>query len=306
MDDAITGTDESELDDPEEELDRARRSATAAVNTTFASPPLIGLGGRSVVYLSEYAVLKVYTHRQQGSCRREAVGIHAAAHATDLRVPEVIAHDERHGTLAWLATTRLSGTQPASHEATQTLGQIAARLHNVPVALLAGMPDHRRRLHELPEGTSPAHAAAGKLDSAMAEAAPAAKACCTRERGFVHGDLSSRNVLLAQGQAPGVIDLEDSGVGCFYDDLSTLVLHESLLGTRNRRVLLAAYDAERRRVNPAATVVHSEHLTYHLVLRARWILQWTIHFDPELAELAEQIIALVPWLISALTGLEAV
>ncbi|WP_157405327.1 phosphotransferase [Actinopolyspora halophila] len=292
-------TDEGQFAELAENLDRVRLAAAAAVGTTFASHPLTGYGGRSAVYLAEQAVLKVYTHRCQERCHREAAGLRAAAHATDLRVPEVLAHDERAGRLSWLAATRVSGTQPSQHEPSTTaiLGQVAARLHSLPDELLAEMPEHHRRLRELPEGTSPTHQAARGLDAALAEAAAESEQHCVR--GFVHGDCSSRNILLADDQAPGVIDVEGSGIGCCYDDLAALVLHESLLGTHDRRVLLAAYDAERRRWNSTTDPVSGDHLAYHLALRAQWILQWAIELDPELAE---QVTALAPRLLASLHG----
>ncbi len=302
MDDDTTG--EGQLAELAEDLDCARVAAAAAVGTPFVAHALVGYGGRSVVYLAEQAVLKVYTHRPEERCAREAAGLRAAAHAVDLRVPEVLACEEQSGPVAWLAATRLSGTQPAPQEATTTLGHVAARLHTLPAEHLAEMPEHRRRLRELPAGTSPAHQAASQLEAALAEADPAAEAnSCTRERGFVHGDFSSRNILLAAGEHPGIIDVEGSGVGCCYDDLGALVLHESLLGTRDRRVLLAVYDAERRRLHPTSAVVRPEHLAYHLVLRARWIMQWALELDPELAE---QVTTLTPWLLTALHGTEEV
>ncbi|SDP96444.1 Phosphotransferase enzyme family protein [Actinopolyspora xinjiangensis] len=299
MDDDTTNSDEDVSSEFAEAIDCARLAATAAVGTTFASHALVGYGGRSAIFLAEHAVLKVYTHRGQERCHREAAGLRTAAHTPELRVPEVLAHDEQAGQLPWLAATRLNGTQPSPHEATTTLGQVAAQLHSLPGELLTAMPEHRRRLRELPDGTSPARAAAGRLDTALTEAAPAAETRCTRERGFVHGDFSRRNILLAEDQAPGVIDFEGSGIGCRYDDLGTLVLHESLLGTHDRRVLLAAYDAERRRWTPNADPVSGEHLAYHLALRARWILQWALELDPELAE---QVAALAPWLLAGLHG----
>ncbi|GAB3549293.1 aminoglycoside phosphotransferase (APT) family kinase protein [Actinopolyspora lacussalsi] len=297
MDDDTTNSDEDVSSELAEAIDCARLAATAAVGTTFASHALVGYGGRSAIFLAEHAVLKVYTHRGQERCHREAAGLRAAAHAPELRVPEVLAHDEQAGQLPWLATTRLNGTQPSPHEATTTLGQVAAQLHSLPGELLAAMPEHRRRLRELPDGTSPTHRAGAQLDTALAEATPAAETRCTRERGFVHGDFSRRNILLTDGEHPGVIDFEGSGIGCRYEDLGTLVLHESLLGTHDRRVLLAAYDTERRRWIPTAAPVSGDHLAYHLALRARWILQWAIDLDPELAE---QVTALVPWLLAGL------
>ncbi|MGJ7905105.1 phosphotransferase family protein [Actinopolyspora sp. H202] len=282
-----------------DDIDRARRSAEAALDLGFAPNPTVGYGGRSAIFLAEHAALKVYTHRGQERCHREAAGLRAATHTPELRVPEVLAHDEQAEQLPWLAATRLNGTRPSPHEATTTLGQVAARLHSLPPELLAEMPEHRRRLRELPKGSNPAHQAADRLDATLSETTPAAEKRCERECGFVHGDFSGRNILLADGEHPGVIDFEGSGIGCRYDDLGALVLHESLLGTRDRRVLLAAYDAERRRLSPTTETASGDHLTYHLVLRARWILQWAIDLDPELAE---RVAALTPWLLTTLDG----
>jgi aminoglycoside phosphotransferase len=289
---------ESGVDDA---ADCARRAAEAATGIAFEQR-LVGYAERSVVYLAEHTVLKVYTHRSQERCTHEAAGLATAAHATDLRVPEVLAHDSGPGNLSWLVATRLAGRQPdqQDEQSTVLLGQVAARLHAIPTRQLGELAEHRRRLRELPEGTSPLHQAAQQLDTALTETQPSAEQHCTR--GFVHGDFSSRNVLVEPDLDPGVIDVEGSGIGCYYDDLAALVVHESLLGQRDRRLLLDSYEAERRRLE-TPLVVHDEHLGYHLVLRTRWILQWALDLD---VELASDVAELTPWLLGALAGDEAV
>lgn len=289
---------ESGLDDA---VDCARRAAEAVTGTAFEQR-LVGYAERSVVYLAEYAVLKVYTHRCQERCTREAAGLAAAAHASNLRVPDVLAHDAGPGNLSWLVSTRLAGSQLADQgeHSTVLLGHVAARLHAIPTRQLGKLADHRRRLRELPEGTSPLHQAAQRLDIALTEAGPTAEQHCPR--GFVHGDFSSRNVLVEPDFDPGVIDVEGAGIGCCYDDLAALLVHESLLGRRDRRLLLESYESERRRLD-VPLIVQGEHLAYHLVLRARWILQWAIDLDPELAS---DVAELAPWLLHALAGDEAV
>lgn len=197
----------------------------------------------------------------------------------------------------------MSGTQPTRdlENTTRLLGQVAARLHTLPTYEVDELAEHRRRLRELPDGTTPRHQAARQLDAALTETISNAEQHCTR--GFVHGDYSSRNILLAAEQPPGVIDFEGAGAGCCYTDLAALVLHESLLGSRDRHVLLASYDAERRRLDPAAAAVDGEHLAFHLLIRARWIMQWALDLDPGLAG---AIADLTPWLLAALAGTAAI
>jgi aminoglycoside phosphotransferase len=295
----MTQDGESGLDDA---VDCARRAAEATTGIAFEQR-LVGYAERSVVYLAEHAVLKVYTHRTAERCTREAAGLAAAAaYARNLRVPDVLAHDAAPGNLSWLVSTRLAGSQPTDQDehSTVLLGHVAARLHAIPTGQLGGLADHHRRLRKLPEGTSPLHQAAQRLDTALTEAGPTAEQNCRRE--FVHGDFSSRNVLVEPDLDPGVIDVEGSGIGCCYDDLAALLVHESLLGRRDRRLLLESYEAERRRLD-VPLIVQDEYLAYHLVLRARWILQWAIDLDPELAS---DVAELTPWLLRVLVGDEAV
>lgn len=303
MSDDPTGDDESVVGDLVESVERARLAAEAVLNVTFTENAVVGYGHRSMVFLTEQAVLKVYTHRWRERACREAAGLRVAAHAPDLRLPDVLAHDEVPGRLSWLGCTRLSGTPPApdAEITTPLLGQVAARLHTLPAHEVDELAEHRHRLRKLPDGRTPRHQAARELDAALTEAAPVAEQQCTR--GFVHGDYSSRNILLADVQPPGIIDFEGSGAGCCYTDLAALVLHESLLGPRDCHVLLASYDAERRRLDPTATAVDGEHLAVHLLLRARWIMQWALTLDPDLAG---AITDLTPWLLAALAGTTAI
>lgn len=302
MDDYTTG-DDSIVGGLAEDIDCARLAAEAALETTFTRQSLVGYGQRSVVFLAPAAALKVYTHRWQERASREAAGLQVAAHATGLRVPEVLAHDELPGQLSWLASTRLTGTQPHQHDspATPILGKVAARLHALPTHLVAELAEHRQRFRELPTGDTPTHQAARNLDSALGNASAAAKPRCSH--GFVHGDCSSRNVLLDDDAPPGVIDFEGAGVGCSTEDLAAMVLHECLLGPRDRHLLLDSYETELHRLAPIAVTVQPEHLAFHLVVRARWIMQWAIDLDPDLAD---AITDLTPWLLDTLAGTETV
>ena len=303
MRDDTAGDDGSVVGDLAESIDRARLAAEAALNVTFTENPVVGYGQRSMVFLAEQAVVKVYTHRWQERTVRETAGLRVAAHAPALRLPDVLAQDEVPSPLSWLACTRLSGTEPAPDAKTTSplLGQVAARLHTLPAEQVDELAEHRHRLRDLPDGTTPRHQAARELDAALTETAPSAEQHCIR--GVVHGDYSSRNILLTDDQLPGVIDFEGSGAGCCYTDLAALVLHESLLGPRDRHVLLASYDAERRRLDPPAAAVGGEHLAFHLLIRPRWIMQWALELDPDLAG---AITDLTPWLLAALAGTEAI
>lgn len=297
-----------------EDIDCARLAATAALGVRFDAEAAVGYAGRSMVFFAPTAVLKVYTHRPSERAYREVAGITlAATYAPGVRVAEVLGHDDVPGALSWVATTRLSGTHPSRDQlATPTvarhLGHIAARLHAIPVEHLGALPIQARRIRTLPP-SDPAGVEAGhRLVEALEAVEPHQRVRC--ERGFVHGDLSSRNVFLLSepvekpsdelgGQRWGIIDFEGCGLGCVYDDLATLVMQDGLLGTADVDQLLAGYQDERAARGHPHPSVDREHLTVHLGWRARWMLQWAIEID---RPLTEQVLALTPTLLAALAG----
>ncbi|MBV9011157.1 MAG: aminoglycoside phosphotransferase family protein [Pseudonocardiales bacterium] len=200
----------------------------------------MGYAGRSMVFFAPHAVLKVYTHRASERAHREVAGIELAArHAPGLRVSQLLSHDDVPGGLSWVATTRLPGSPPspeqiAASSGARRLGRITARLHAIPGKHLGALAAHDRRIRELPP-TDPAGLEAGhRLLAALG--AVEARQWPRCERGFVHGDLSSRNVLLPPtGEFAGVIDLEGCGLGCVYDDLATLVMQDGPARLRRPR-----------------------------------------------------------------------
>ncbi|MGH3976675.1 MAG: phosphotransferase [Pseudonocardiaceae bacterium] len=205
------------------------------------------------------------------------------------------------GSLAWVSATRLAGTQagePAWHdpEITELLGRVAARLHSLPADVLGDLPEFTRRIRDLPASDADAYQAGTRLAEALTEAEGEHLPRCVR--GFVHGDFSARNVLLAADQPPGVIDFEGCGIGCCYEDLATLVMQDGLLGDRDVRGLLAGYTAERTELSEQCPEVDRRHLLFHLAWRARWIPQWAVEIDPPLAS---QVTALAPRLLAGLT-----
>ncbi|MDX2710048.1 hypothetical protein PV350_45790, partial [Streptomyces sp. PA03-6a] len=84
------------------EIDCARQAAESALDTLFDHDAIVGYGGRSIVFLSKTAVLKIYTHRPAERAQRETTGLTLASQATGLRVPEVLGHDTVEGALAWV------------------------------------------------------------------------------------------------------------------------------------------------------------------------------------------------------------
>ncbi len=285
-----------------EAIDCARLAAESALDTVFADRAIVGYGGRSMVFLAPQTVLKVYTHQPSERLRREITGLTLAARAPGLRVPAVLGHDDIPGSLAWMSATRLAGTQasdPAWQDlgTTELLGRAAARLHSLPTGALSDPPEFTRRIRELPTGDTGAYQAGTALAEALAGVEGEHRPRCAR--GFVHGDFSARNVLLAPDQPPGVIDFEGCGVGCRYEDLATLVMQDGLLGDRDIRGLLAGYTVERARLGHVDPEVDRRHLLFHLAWRARWILQWAVEIDPPLAC---QVTALTPHLLTNLTG----
>jgi Ser/Thr protein kinase RdoA (MazF antagonist) len=284
-----------------EAIDCARLAAESALDTLFADRAIVGYGGRSMVFLAPKTVLKVYTHRPSERLHREITGLYLAARASGLRVPAVLGHDDITGSLAWLAATRLDGTQAseptwAGPDTTELLGRAAARLHSLPANVPGELPELTRRIRDLPTSDATAYQAGTELAEVLTRVEGEHLPRCAR--GFVHGDFSARNVLLTADQPPGVIDFEGCGLGCRYEDLATLVMQDGLLGTRDTWGLLAGYTAERTELGHAHPEVDHHHLLFHLAWRARWILQWAMEIDPPLTR---QVIALAPRLLTALT-----
>ncbi|MGA4545626.1 phosphotransferase [Uniformispora flossi] len=278
------------------EIDCARQAAESALDIAFDQDAIVGYGGRSMVFLAEKAVLKVYTHRPAERAEREVTGLTAAAQAAGLRVPEVLGHDTVDGALAWVSATRLDGTAPTDPDdaqATATLGTTAARLHAIPVAALDGLPPFGRTIRPMPDDDHPVR---HRLTTVLAAIEAAEQNACVP--GFVHGDYSARNLLLAEALDPGLIDFEGCGIGCVYEDLTNLYVQNCLIGGRDPHLALAAYQSESHRLG-RPTDVDTRHLLFHTARYFRWALQWAPEID---TELAEQIAVLAP---RVLDGLEA-
>jgi aminoglycoside phosphotransferase (APT) family kinase protein/glycosyltransferase involved in cell wall biosynthesis len=281
----------SVVDELSAEIDCARLAAESALNITFDSDALVGFAGRSSVFLAEGAVLKVFTHRAAERLHRELAGLRLCAGMAGARVPVVLGHDDVAGSLAWLCTTYLAGTAATSPEwvgqaSTDRVGRLAARLHALPVGNATDLPSYGRNMRDLPTEYPGAYRVGTDLAKA-AEAMP--KGECMR--GFVHGDFSSRNILLTELDPPGVIDFEGCGVGCVYEDLATLYVKEVLLGDRDGAGLLGAYSDELLVLGGPRTGVDVAHLYVHIATYARWVLQWAPATD---AAFAAQIIDLAP------------
>jgi hypothetical protein len=91
--------------------------------------------------------------------------------------------------------------------------------------------------------------------------------------GLVHGDLSSRNILLEPSLPPAIFDFEGSSHGCVYDDLATQ--------------------------NDHGTGLDEAYLYVHIVWWARWVLQWEPDFDQPFAA---KIIDLAPHILRRITA----
>lgn len=276
------------------EVDCARQAAESALDTLFDQAAIVGYGGRSMVFLSETAILKIYTHRPAERAQREITGLTLAATATGLRVPEALGHDTVDGALAWVSATRLDGTaptDPSDEQATATLGTVAARLHALPADALTDLPPFRRNIRPLPED---AHPVRTRLSAVLAKAAPLQLASCVT--GFVHGDYSARNLLLASSLDPGVIDFEGCGTGCTYEDLTNLYVQNCLIDGRDPHLALNAYRAESARLGRTGEV-DSRHLLFHTARYFLWVLQWATEID---TALADQVTALAPHVLDAL------
>ncbi|MFE5158174.1 phosphotransferase [Streptomyces sp. NPDC056697] len=276
------------------EIDCARHAAESALDTVFDQEAIVGYGGRSMVFLSKTAVLKIYTHRPAERARREIIGLRLAGQVPGLRVPEVLGHDDVEGALSWVAATRLTGTAPDNtHDEgeTRTLGEVAAGLHSLPVDALAELPPFRRNIRPLDEDAHPVRA---RLSAVLDKTEPDQQTACVT--GFVHGDYSARNLLLTPGLTPGVIDFEGCGVGCVYEDLTNLYVQNCLIDGREPALAFSGYEDESARLGRLQDV-DARHLLWHTARYFRWVLQWAIEID---TVLADQIIALAPGVLDAL------
>lgn len=274
----------------------ARAGAEAALATSFAHPPRIGYGHRSVVILGDNTVLKVYTHRGTERMEREQLGLKAAAGTAGFDVPRVLGHADPPGGLPWLAFTRLPGTVadalPPDPAVDAQIGRLAARLHTVGPSCVATLPTFRRYARPPDKARRPP---ARTLAAALAAISPAAD-CGS---GFVHGDFSRRNVLVDSGDARGLIDFERCGVGCPHEDLATFQLHNVLLGSSDGDAMVTAYADELAELRQGRADVSAPHLAWHVARYAAWVLQWAFDVDPPLAD---QVSTLVPRLVADLPG----
>jgi Predicted aminoglycoside phosphotransferase len=247
-----------------------------------------------MVFLSRTAVLKIYTHRPAERARREIIGLRIAGQVSGLRVPEVLGNDNVEGALSWVAATRLDGTTPDdthNQNETRMLGEVAARIHSLPLDVLTELPAFGRNIRPLGEDAHPVRA---RLSAALATTEPVQRALCVT--GFVHGDYSARNLLLAPGLPPGVIDFEGCGAGCVYEDLTNLYVQNCLIDGRNAPAALAGYSEEKARLGLAASV-DARHLLWHVARYFRWVLQWAVEID---TALADQVTALAPGVLDVL------
>jgi glycosyltransferase involved in cell wall biosynthesis/aminoglycoside phosphotransferase (APT) family kinase protein len=276
------------------EIDCARHAAESALDTVFDQAAIVGYGGRSMVFLSKTAVLKIYTHRPAERARREIIGLRLAGRVPALRVPEVLGHDDVEGALSWVAATRLNGAAPDNiHDAdeTRTLGEVAARLHSLPTDALTELPAFGRNIRPLDQDAHPVRV---RLSAVLDKTEPDQRTACVP--GFVHGDYSARNLLLTPGRAPGVIDFEGCGVGCVYEDLTNLYVQNCLIDGRSPALALSGYEDESSRLGGLSDV-DARHLLWHTARYFRWVLQWAIEID---TTLADQVIALAPGVLDAL------
>ncbi|MFE2426980.1 phosphotransferase [Streptomyces sp. NPDC059373] len=276
------------------EIDCARQAAESALDTVFDHAAIVGYGGRSMVFLSKSAVLKVYTHRPAERARREILGLRLAGQVPGLRIPEVLGQDDVEGALSWVAATRLDGNAPDdihNQDETRTLGEVAARLHSLPADALTELPAFSRNIRPLDEDAHPVRA---RLSAVLARTAPVQHASCVA--GFVHGDYSARNLLLTPGLPPAVIDFEGCGVGCIYDDLTNLYVQNCLIDGREAALALSGYEEEGARLGRTSGV-DARHLLWHTARYFRWVLQWAVEID---TALADQVTALAPGVLDAL------
>lgn len=276
---------------PTRDPDEQRRAAAAAEQLDRARG---SLGQTDRVRIVERALVD-----------RVLFGAEIARQAPGVRGPNVLDWGDFTPERMWIALTHVAGAcpEPDDEGTMELLGRVAARLHTpvVSVPAVSGACAYRRPVQPVPEGTSAAHVAARRLDEALTEIAPAAEAHCAQTE-FVHGMLTSRTVLIADDDArPGVDTFEFAGLGCSAEDLGSLLLHETVLADGGRRSFLAAYAAERSQA-AGDTLPSMQHVVFHLAACARCFFPWVIRAD---REVAGDLAAATPWLLSVLAGDEA-
>ncbi|MEY9840653.1 phosphotransferase family protein [Streptacidiphilus sp. EB103A] len=279
-----------------DDIDRTRQAAESALAVVFDAGAIVGYGGRSVVFLARDSVLKIYTHRPAERARREIAGLSAAGHAGGLRIPQVLGSECIEGALAWVVSTALEGSAPGHVQdaaETRMLGQVAARLHAMPTTALAGLEPFRRNIRAIDRDPHPQRAQlSAVLVGLEVEQLTRCDVC------FVDGDLSSRNLLIAPGLPPAVVDFEGCGLGCGYEDLTNLYVQDCLIGGRDAAVALAGYREERQLLGSGGPI-DARHLLFHTARYFRWVLQWAPEID---AELAQQVCVLTPRVLDALSA----
>lgn len=265
------------ISDLAEAIDCARVAAQSRTGLPFPRSGLNGYGGRSVVYLTDRAALKVYTHRGEDRKIREMEGLAAASRLPGFDVPVMLAGDSAPGALSWIACRRIPGTQAKPDEIAEMgfardLGELLGRLHRSAAREAAGLRLFRR---------SPLVDAAGSdmTGRPMAEMYHRAKHRYQCAEGFVHGDFSTRNVLVADGLISGIVDFERSGRGCPIQDVASVYLNDVLLGGLSGHGFLSTYPE----AVGTGEEVDMSHLGLHLLEYAAWILGWAADIDPELA-----------------------
>jgi glycosyltransferase involved in cell wall biosynthesis len=279
-----TGAEVGRLSDLGEATDCARVAAQSRTGVHFPRSGLAGYGGRSVVYLSGRTALKVYTHDGENRRIRETAGLAAVGSGlAGFQAPEHLAGDSPPGALSWIACRRIAGERAKPADVTDAgfaddLGLLLARLHQAP-AELGGL----RRFHRSPpDGTPDLHQVADRLTRLQEDGGE--QDCA---EGFVHGNFSARNILVAHGAISGIVDFERSGRGCPVHDVASAYLNDVLLGGMAGIRFLAAYSAARG----TSREVDGHHLGRHLAEYAVWVLGWAAVVDPELAA---QVVRLVP------------
>ncbi|GAA2338906.1 hypothetical protein GCM10010170_020730 [Dactylosporangium salmoneum] len=277
------------------EIECARQAAESALGVAFDGEAIPGYGGRSIVFFSSETVLKIYTHRPAERARRELAGLALGGRRPGLVTPSVLGHNDVPGALSWVAMSKLPGTppsDPSDRDETSLLGAMAARLHTTGAEELSELPTFLRNIRPLPADTP---ALSTRLATVLDETKHQQLAQC--RQGFVHGDFSARNTLIAPGHDPGVIDFEGCGVGCVYEDITNLYVQNCLIDGRDINVILAGYQSEQARLRSDAAEIDSGHLLFHTALYFRWVLQWAPEID---APLTSQILALVAPVLDAL------
>jgi glycosyltransferase involved in cell wall biosynthesis/aminoglycoside phosphotransferase len=277
------------------EIECARQAAESHLGIAFDGNAIPGYGGRSIVFFGHDAVLKIYTHRPQERARREMLGFAVGGNRPGVTTPSVLGHNDVPGALSWVAMSKLPGqppTDPSDRDATGLLGTLAARLHTTPAQDLSDLPPFVRNIRPLPADI-PTQVI--RLAAMLDDTKHRQLAHC--RPGFVHGDFSARNILLAADHDPGVIDFEGCGVGCVYEDLTNLYVQNCLIDGRDVHTMLAGYHAEYVRLGGEVARTDPGHLLFHTGLYLRWVLQWAPEVDPALAA---QILTFVVPVLDAL------